>query len=72
MSVNQAASVSTEALHWALNCDFRIHHSLRDFCVIIAAWGLRGAVKISSRCLQINKLDICIIEGSSIFSVLKN
>ena len=49
-----------EALHKTLNCDFRIPHSLRDFCVSIAAWGwgLRGAVKISSHCLQINKLDI--------------
>ena len=61
-----------EVLHQALNCNFRIPHSIRDFCVSTVAWILRGAVKISSHCLQINKLDTCIMEGSSIFSVLKN
>ena len=34
-------------------------------------WGLKGAFRISGRCLQINRLDICIIKGCFIFSVLK-
>ena len=45
---------------------------LEIFVLALLRGGPKGAVKISSHCLRINKLDICIMKGCFTFSVLKN